>query len=102
MAFEKEKPTDIATMSEEMKKALKKEVFKYGCQPYQYLKFYEEVKVQRGDSVMQYPISEMETYRDRYVKKFEKGLNDSFVFEKYSRNGEYFTPRAFWDKIVSA
>ncbi len=97
-----EKPADIAVMSEQMLKDLKKEIAYFGFTPTQYTDFLVSVQAMGNDkrSVMSYPNSDIELYREKHIKKHEHGLNDAFVFEKYAKGKEWFYPRSFWDKVL--
>ena len=47
-------------------------------------------------------ISDFEEYYNKFVKKNEVGIEDSFEFDKCKiKNGGYFCPRSFWDRILS-
>ena len=98
-----EKPTDIAEMSEQMLLSLKAEIAKFGFTPREYEKFLVSVKAMKeGDdrTVMAYPNSRIEKYREKFLKSHEHGLNDSFMFDKYAKGKETFCPRSFWDKVL--
>jgi hypothetical protein len=98
-----------ATMSIQMLSSLKAEIKKFGFATEKYHDFLFSVKaMQKNKTVMMYQNSEMEEYRDRFLKKHEYSLSDCFVLEKFkiksSEDGRdnftgWFTPRSFWDYV---
>lgn len=112
MAFEKKEDAVKASMSSEMLKSCKSEIAKFGFEPRQIEAFLVSVIAQRDHhTVMKYPNEEAETYRQRYVKKHEKSLGDSMVFDELAKirskkDGDmtdtgYFCPRMFWQKVLN-
>lgn len=98
-----ETAADIAVMSEKMLQSVKSEIAKFGFTPHEYEKFLVSVKAMKDDdtrTVMAYPNSRLEKYREKFVKKHEHGLNDIFMFDKYAKGKDTFCPRSFWDKVL--
>lgn len=102
MGFDKtkEKPVDIAEISEGMAASIKSEIGKFGFSPWQYQNFLHTVWAMKGDAVISFSKKEFEQYREKFIKKHEKSLSDAFVFEKYAMNKDFFIPRLFWDAVL--
>jgi len=50
---------------------------------------------------LKYPVEDMDKYETKYVKEYQKTLNDSFVFGDRTvvGNKQYFLPISFWKHI---
>jgi len=56
-----------------------------------------------NDSVLIFPLSDLEAYRNAFVKKHESHFGDAFLLENLSKinyPADYFCPQLFWDKIL--
>ena len=101
-----------ATMSIEMLRKCKEDIKKFGFDNNSYLKFLESVFAFRisTSTVMAYPNSEMEQYREKFTKKNEHSFADSFILDKFKIKNttldgkeydtDYFCPRSFWDYVL--
>ena len=51
--------------------------------------------------VLKNPVEDMDKYETKYVKEYQKTLNDSFVFGDRTvvGNKQYFLPISFWKHI---
>ena len=110
---ENEKAVAEATMSRAMLEDLKKEISKFGFRNEDYVKFLISVYAMKNeDTVMSFPNSDINAYREKVLKKFEHSFGDSFQLEKFkimssTQDGKkyetgYFCPRSFWDFVRDA
>lgn len=56
-----------------------------------------------NDTVLMFPLSDLEAYRNAFVKKYESNFGDAFILEnlgKINYPADYFCPQLFWDKIL--
>jgi len=56
-----------------------------------------------NDSVLMFPLSDLEAYRNTFVKKYESNFGDAFIFENLcvlSNSPDHFCPQLFWDRIL--
>lgn len=102
---EKEEIKELINMSPEMVKNCKREIAKVGFTVSEYLLFLQSVKAYKFEDrvVMMYPLSDMDKYREDFIKANEVSLADTFVFDKLSQNSAiagYFCPRNFWDYVM--
>lgn len=113
MAFEKKEDAK-PVMSSEMLRNCKREIEKFGFEPHQYEKFLRSVGAMENKEdriVITYPNRDLDAYRDKFVRHLEVGLNDTMMFDEYSKirrkdenkawyeTGE-FCPRSFWDIVL--
>lgn len=99
-------------MSIEMLKDCKKDIAKFGFSlKNEYPNFLVSVLAQKEDgTVLKYHNSQLEMYREKFIKKNEHSVEDTMQLEKFKikssdENGNqyetgYFVPRSFWDKIL--
>ena len=90
-------------MNEEMVRNCKSDIAKFGFSGQDYIKFLISVCAMKDENtVVKFMISDFEEYYNKFVKKNEVGIEDSFEFDKCKiKNGGYFFPRSFWDRILS-
>lgn len=98
-------------MSIEMLKDCKKDIAKFGFNPKnEYPKFLISVGAMKDkETVLKYHNSQIEMYREMFLKKNEHSIEDSMQLDKFKikssdQDGNqfetgYFAPRSFWDKI---
>lgn len=111
----KKEPTEfvVPSISSEMVRNCKKAIAVFGFHAWEYEKFLSTVAAMVGEKVLQFPVSDIEKYRERYVKQYEHGFNDVFVFDAKSKikhkneDGKiietgFFCPRLFWDFIIKS
>lgn len=95
-------------ISQEMIKNIKKEILSFGVNSEDYIRFLISVNAMKDkDTVRMYDNSQIETYRNAYLRKHEVTVEDSMQLDKFkilSSDSEgntyetgYFTPRSFWD-----
>lgn len=97
-------------MSNKMLHDLKSKIAKFGFEPREYEKFLESVDAMKDGSVIKYPNSKMDIYRDKHLKAHEYFLGDAFILDKVKIKSShddgkqfetgYFCPRSFWDKVL--
>ncbi len=109
MKKEQNKPEDIAEMSIEMRANIFKDFSQY--------KNREEMLIDKWaiskTGVRSYHFDLLNEYENKFVKKFEKNMNDTFMFTKYAvqyttemfegkpkeiKTG-WFIPMVFWNKM---
>lgn len=107
-----ENETDKAEMSNKMLLALKNKIKKYGFYGKEYVSFLVSVGASKPDeTVIVYPNSDIDKYREAHVKEYEESVGDAFQLDKFKikssdKDGKqyetgWFSPRGFWDSIKS-
>ena len=100
---QEENPVEMATMTDTFVKNCKSDIAKFGFGGKEYEQFLISVQAMKDENtVVKFMISDFEEYYNKFVKKNEVGIEDSFEFDKCKiKNGGYFCPRSFWDRILS-
>lgn len=112
MAKKKFDPVKEATISSEMIKNCKDEIAKFGFEGKDYINFLVSVSAMTNkNTVVEFPVSDMAEYRDKFIKKHEHSIGDTFALDKFKikTSGDFgkpydtgwFCPRSFWDYILS-
>ena len=101
MKLEENENTKNAVMSNEMIRNCKNDIAKFGFTGREYTQFLISVQAMKDeDTVYMFPNSELEQYREKYIKKNEYGIGDQFQLDKFKIKGsDYFVPRSFWDNV---
>lgn len=97
-------------MSEQMLKNCKNKIAKFGFKYPEYDQFLISVKALSEDKiVLQYRNTDIDEYRNKFVKENEHSTGDTFQFDKFKimtsdESGNqyetgWFCPRSFWDSI---
>lgn len=105
------KEQEKINISSEMVKNCKKDISRFGFSVVNYRKFLKTVgAMTENDNVLIYKNDDFETYRQKYLKKYEYSVGDAFQLEKFKiktcdENGKqydtgWFAPCSFWDKIL--
>jgi hypothetical protein len=114
MGFDKSKQETGATMSLEMIRNCKKEMWKHGYTEKAYRTFLAEVKAMSTDTTtyVQFPNQDIDKYREKFVKQYESSLGDALMFDELAKvrrqddkkqwnETGYFCPAYFWNAVRS-
>lgn len=110
--IKKEVDSGDSVMSNKMLASLKSEIAQFGFDGGNYVTFLMSVGAMKNKSIaLKYPNSEMEKYRDMFLKKFEYSVGDCLQLDKFKimasdQNGKsyetgYFAPRSLWDWVLN-
>jgi len=98
--IKKEEKKTFSIASNHMKNMIQEEMNK--TTRWQFFLEKGAVKIKGGKTiVLKYPVEDMDKYETKYVKEYQKTLNDSFVFGDRTMvgNKQYFLPISFWKHI---
>lgn len=110
MGFDKGKEDVKPVMSLEMIKSCKNAIAKFGFERRQFEEFLRSVWAMKGDSITTFPLRQIDQYRDKFIRPYEHGLNDTMMFDELAKvrkqdekkwydSGD-FCPRYFWDAVL--
>lgn len=102
-----------AIISDEMIKSCKAEIAKFGFNGDEYINFLISVWAMKNkDTATQFPNTQIDRYREKFIKQHEYSISDNFALDKYKIKTSdvdgkkyetgWFCPRSFWDYILSA